>query len=65
MNVNNIMNIYCRTAERGYAKKETTMDGERWWKEPGMLALTSTETNTIFGLHWLEEQTTVRCPRIK
>jgi hypothetical protein len=52
MNVNNIINIYCRTAERGYAEKETTMAGGRWWKAPGMVALTSTKTNTIFGLHW-------------
>jgi hypothetical protein len=52
MNVNNIMNIYCRTAERGYAEKETMMAGERWWKELGMVVLTSTETNTLFELHW-------------
>ena len=43
MNVNNIMNIYCRNVERGYAKKETMMAEERWWKAPGMVALTSTE----------------------
>jgi hypothetical protein len=43
MNVNNIMNLYCRTAERGYAKKETMMAAERWWKEPGKVMLTSTE----------------------
>jgi hypothetical protein len=35
MNVNNIMNLYCRTVERGYAEKETTMAAERWWKAPG------------------------------
>jgi hypothetical protein len=55
MNVNNIyiyIYIYCRTAKRGYAEKETTMAKERWWKAPGKVALTSTETNTIFGLHW-------------
>jgi hypothetical protein len=51
MNVNNIMNIYFQTAERGYAEKETMMDKERWWKAPGKVALTSTEINTIFGLH--------------
>jgi hypothetical protein len=28
------------------------MDEERWWKAPGKVALTSTETNTVFGLHW-------------
>jgi hypothetical protein len=43
MNVNNIMNLYCRTAERGYAEKQTTMVAERWWKAPGKVALTSTE----------------------
>jgi hypothetical protein len=43
MNVNNIMNLYCRTAERGYAEKETTMAEERRWKAPGKVALTSTE----------------------
>jgi hypothetical protein len=43
MNVNNIMNLYCRTAERGYAEKETTMAAERRWKAPGKVALTSTE----------------------
>jgi hypothetical protein len=42
MNVNNIMNLYCRTAERGYAEKETTMAAERRWKAPGKVALTST-----------------------
>jgi hypothetical protein len=25
MNVNNMMNLYCKTAERGCAEKETTM----------------------------------------
>jgi hypothetical protein len=35
----------------GCAKKETTMAKERWWKAPGMVVLTSTETNTVFGLH--------------
>jgi hypothetical protein len=43
MNVNNIMNLYCRTAERGYAEKETTMAAERWWKAPWKVVLTSTE----------------------
>jgi hypothetical protein len=64
MNVNNIMNIYCRTAERGYAEKETTMAEERWWKAPGMVALTSTETNTVFGLHWPGEPRAARCPEL-
>jgi hypothetical protein len=65
MNVNDIMNIYCRTAERGYAEKETTMAEERWWKAPGMVALTSTETNTLFGLHWPRELRAACWPRIK
>jgi hypothetical protein len=43
MNVNNIMNLYCNTAERGCAEKETMMDTERWWKAPGKVVLTSTE----------------------
>jgi hypothetical protein len=43
MNVNNIMNLYCRTAERGYAEKETMMAAERRWKAPGKVALTSIE----------------------
>jgi hypothetical protein len=43
MNVNNIMNLYCRTVERGYAEKKTTMVEERRRKAPGKLALTSTE----------------------
>jgi hypothetical protein len=43
MNVNSIMNLYCRTAERGYAEKETTMDAERRWKVPRKVVLTSTE----------------------
>jgi hypothetical protein len=43
MNVNNIMNLYCKTAERGYAEKETTMAAERQWKAPGKVVLTSTE----------------------
>jgi hypothetical protein len=29
--------------EGGCAEKETTMAEERWWKAPGMVALTSTE----------------------
>jgi hypothetical protein len=43
MNVNNIMNLYCRTDERGYAEKEAMMAAERQWKAPGKVALTSTE----------------------
>jgi hypothetical protein len=65
MNVNNIMNIYCRIAERGYAEKKTTMDEERWWKAPGKVVLTSTETNTVFGFHWPGEPRAPRWPRIK
>jgi hypothetical protein len=30
--VNNIMNLYCSTVERGCAKKETTMVVEGTWK---------------------------------
>ena len=30
--MNNIMNLYCRTAERGCAEKETTMVVEGTWK---------------------------------
>jgi hypothetical protein len=29
MNVNNIMNLYYRTTERGYDEKETTIVAER------------------------------------
>jgi hypothetical protein len=43
MNVNNIMNLYCKTGERGYAEKETTMAIERQWRAPGKVALTSTD----------------------
>jgi hypothetical protein len=43
MNVKNIMNLSYRTAERGYAEKETTMAAERWWKAPRKVALTSTK----------------------
>jgi hypothetical protein len=32
MNVNNIMNLYCRTTERGCDEKETTMAVEGTWK---------------------------------
>jgi hypothetical protein len=32
INVNNIMNLYCSTAERGCAEKETTMAMEGTWK---------------------------------
>ena len=39
------------------------MAEERWWKAPGKVALTSTETNTIFGLHWLGKPRTTRWPR--
>jgi hypothetical protein len=37
------MNLYCRTAERGYTEKETMMAAERHWKAPGKVALNSTE----------------------
>ena len=43
MNVNKLMNLYCRTTERGCAEKETMMAVERKWKALGMVALTSTE----------------------
>jgi hypothetical protein len=39
------------------------MAKERWWKAPGMVALTSTETNTVFGLHWPGEPRAARWPR--
>jgi hypothetical protein len=69
MNVNNIMNIYIAGLLRGgggrCAEKETTMAEERWWKAPGMVALTSTETNTVFGLHWPGEPRAARWPQIK
>jgi hypothetical protein len=39
------------------------MAEERWWKAPGMVALTSTETNTIFGLHWPREPRAACWPR--
>jgi hypothetical protein len=32
MNVNNIMNLYCRTTERGCSEKETMMAVEGTWK---------------------------------
>jgi hypothetical protein len=65
MDVNNIMNIYFRTIERGCAEKKTTMAGERWWKAPRKVSLTSTETNTVFGLHWPGEPRVARWPQIK
>jgi hypothetical protein len=66
MNVNNIMNIYIAGLLRGgCAEKETTMVEERWWKAPGMVALTSTKTNTVFGLHWPEEPRVTHWPQIK
>ena len=42
MNVNYIMNVLHDCWE-GDVLKETTMANERWWKGPGMVALTSTE----------------------
>jgi hypothetical protein len=39
------------------------MAKERLWKEPRMVALTSTETNTVFSLHWLGEPRAARWPR--
>ena len=66
MNVNNIMNIYiARLLRGGCAKKETTMAKERWWKAPGKVALTSTKTNTVFGLHWPGEPRAAQLPQIK
>jgi hypothetical protein len=32
------------------------MVDERWCKATGMVVLTSTETNTILGLHWHKDQ---------
>ena len=64
MNVNNIMNLYCRTVKRGCAEKETTMAEERWWKAPRKVALTSIETNTIFRLHWPREPRVARWPEL-
>jgi hypothetical protein len=58
------MYIYCRTDERGYVEKETTMAEERWWKAPRKVALTSTETNTVFGLHWNGEPRAACWPKI-
>ena len=58
------MNICCRTVGRGVCWKETMMADERWWKAPGMVALTSTETNTVFGLHWPEDQERLTGPEI-
>jgi hypothetical protein len=46
-------------------EKETTMAKKRWWKAPGKEALTSAETNTVFGLHWPREPRAARWPRIK
>jgi hypothetical protein len=40
------------------------MAEERWWKAPGKVALTSTETNTVFGLHWPGEPRAARWPEI-
>ena len=40
------------------------MADERWWKAPVMVALTSTETNTIFGLHWPEDQEQLAGPEM-
>jgi hypothetical protein len=40
------------------------MAEERWWKAPGMVALTSTETNTVFGLHWPGEPRAARWPEL-
>ena len=47
----------------GCAEKETTMAKERWWKAPGMVVLTSTKTNIVFGLHWLGEPRAARWPQ--
>jgi hypothetical protein len=44
MNVNYVMIICCMTVERRDVLEETTMDNERWWKGPRMVALTSTES---------------------
>jgi hypothetical protein len=65
MNVNNIMNMYCKMAERGCDEKQTMMAEERWWKAPRMVALTSTETKTVFGLHWPREPRAAHWPQIK
>jgi hypothetical protein len=43
MNANYIMIMCCMTAKRRDVLKKTTMANDRWWKGPGMDALTSTE----------------------
>ena len=43
MNVNDIINIYSKTVERGCVEKETTMVAESRWKAPGKVVLTSTK----------------------
>ena len=59
-------NIYIAGLLRGgCAEKETMMAEERWWKAPGKVVLTSTKTNTAFGLHWPEGPRAARWPRIK
>jgi hypothetical protein len=66
MNVNDIINIYIIVLLReGCAEKETMMAKERWWKAPRMVALTSTKTNTVSGLHWPGEPKAARWPQIK
>jgi hypothetical protein len=39
------------------------MAEERWWKALEMVALTSTKTNIVFGLHWPRETRANRWPR--
>jgi hypothetical protein len=40
------------------------MVGERQWKAPRMVALTSTENNTVFGLHCPENQERLVVPEL-
>jgi hypothetical protein len=67
MNVNDIyIYIYIAGLLRGgCTERKTTMAEERWWKAHGMVALTSTKTNIVFGLHWPGEPRVARWPRIK
>jgi hypothetical protein len=40
--------------------KETTMADERWWKGPGMAALTSTEPKPYWFVHARKPKLTLR-----
>jgi hypothetical protein len=62
--INIYIYIYAGLLRGGCAEKETTMAEERWWKAPGMVALTSTETKPYLVFTGPENQERLAGPEM-